>query len=397
MPAEDGAHGVLIEAERYRRRGPSLAGSSTEVVLWGQVPLPGASLPVSVLGVLRREFAILKLIKAPPENLRVRHVFRLPPPLLCAGPIRGKLRTALRGGVLVEMSSSKELLRVLDAAVQAAGSMEPVGHLRLGSGGGALIPSRLPDGVPVLIRVGQLRGSGEIERAADALEYLGSSDTKKVPRLLNRGETCGASWSVESQLAGQRPKRLGRDLIGEVARFCWSLPVTDGPPEAPGHDFDVIVRSFPRFAKSLNAMAKMVEAGLTQAPGVMRHGDLWAGNLLIRQGGLTGVVDWDAWHSSGVPGADLLYLTVTEEWLRSRKKLGEIWLRRPWRSQAFTEIAAPYWGRLSIEPAPELLNAVGLSAWASQVASNLARSPQLAFSPRWAHKNVSMVVEGLGY
>jgi hypothetical protein len=397
MPAADRARGVLVESERFWRRDSSPAGSSAEVVLWGQAPFPGASLPVTVFGVLRRELAVLRLTKFPPGDLRVRHVFRLPPPLLCAGPIRRRLRTALRGGVLVEMSSAAELPRVLDVAVQAAGSVEPVARLRLGSGGAALIPSRLPDGVPVLIRVGHLRGSAEIERAADALEYLGSTNTEMVPRLLSRGQTSGASWSVESRLGGRRPKRLGRDVVDEVARFCESLPVTDGPPEAPGHDFDLIVRSFPRLGESLNAMAKMVEGGLNQAPAVMRHGDLWAGNLLIRDGRLSGVVDWDAWHSSGVPGADLLYLTVTEEWLRSRKRLGDVWLRRPWRSRAFAEIAGSYWGRLNLEPAPELLNAVGLSAWASQVASNLVRSPQLAFSTRWARNNVSMVVDGLGY
>lgn len=397
MPAEECARGVLIESERSWRRDTSLAGSSAEVVLWGHAPFPGASFPVSMLGVLRRELTVLRLIKFPPESLRVRHVFRLPPPLLHAGLIRGKLRTALLCGILVEMSSSAELPRVLDAAVQAAGSVEPIARLRLGSGGGVLIPSRVADGAPVVIRVGRLRGSGEIGRAADALEYLGSSKARKVPRLLRRGETCGASWSVESLVAGHCPKRLGAPLIGEVTRFCSGLPSTGGPPEAPGQDLDLIARSFPRLAKSLSAMARLVEAALTPAPGIMRHGDLWAGNLLVQKGELAGVVDWDAWHPSGAPGSDLLYLVVTEQWLRSRKRLGEIWLDRPWRSQAFVAIATPYWHRLGLDPSPQLMDAVGLSAWATQVATNLARSPQLASSPQWAHNNVAAVVEGLRY
>ena len=397
MPAGDDRRGVLVEAKRSWRLDASRTASGADVLLWGHAPFPNAPLAVSIVSALWRELQVLRLRKFTPFGLRVRHVHRLSPPLLRAGLITGKLRVALLSGALVEMSSSPDLPRVLDEAARAAGSTEPAARLRLGSGGGVLLASRSAEGRPVLIRIGGPRGSREIMSAADALEHLASKGSLQVPQLLRKGETYGATWSVESMLAGQRPRRLKPHLIGELARFCWALPEADGLPEAPGEDLVLIARHFPRLAKSLDAVTKAIEAGLPQAPGVMRHGDLWAGNLLIENGALSGVVDWDAWHPSGVPGADLLYAVVAEQWMQSRRRLGEIWLSRPWRSQAFSEVATPYWRHRNIEPTPAVLDAVGLSAWASQVATSLARSPQLASSPRWTHNNVVSVVEGVGY
>ena len=397
MPAGDEKRGVLVEAKRSWRLDAFRTASEADVFLWGHAPFSDAPVAISIVSALWRELQILRLRKFTPFGLRVRHVHRLSPPLLRAGLITGKLRAALLSGVLVEMSSSPDLPRVLDEAARAAGSIEPAARLRLGSGGGVLIASRCADERPVLIRIGGPRGSREIMGAADALEYLASEGSLQVPQLLRRGETCGATWTVESMLSGQRPKRLKPRLIGELARFCWALPEADGPPEAPGEDLILIARHFPALAESLDAVARAIEAALPPAPGVMRHGDLWAGNLLTENGALSGVVDWDAWHPSGVPGADLLYAVVAEQWVQSRKRLGEIWLSLPWRSQAFSDIATPYWRHRSIEPTPAVLDAVGLSAWACQVATSLARSPQLASSPRWTHNNVVSVVEGIGY
>ena len=397
MPAGDENRGVLVEAKRSWRLDAFRTASEADVFLWGHAPFSDAPVAISIVSALWRELQILRLRKFTPFGLRVRHVHRLSPPLLRAGLITGKLRAALLSGVLVEMSSSPDLPRVLDEAARAAGSIEPAARLRLGSGGGVLIASRCADERPVLIRIGGPRGSREIMGAADALEYLASKGLLQVPQLLRRGETCGATWTVESMLSGKRPRRLKPRLIGELARFCWALPEADGPPKAPGEDLVLIARHFPELAKSLDAVAKAIEAALPPAPGVMRHGDLWAGNLLTENGALSGVVDWDAWHPSGVPGADLLYAVVAEQWVQSRKRLGEIWLSLPWRSQAFSDIATPYWRHRNIEPTPAVLDAVGLSAWACQVATSLARSPQLASSPRWTHNNVVSVVEGIGY
>jgi hypothetical protein len=396
MPADAKKKGVLVEAGEAWDRDALSAAATAEVVLWGQAPSAQASVAGAIVGALRREFAISRIKQAGPSGLSVRNVYRLPPPLLRAGPAKSKLGKALLSGALVEMTSDAGPERVLDVALKAAGATGLASQFQLGSGGGLLIHARV-NGAPVLVRVGTDRGAREIARAADALQYVAQNNLGPVPRLLIRGETHGAIWSVESLLPGHRPRRLRRRTLRDVASFCGALPPAEGAPEAPAEDFGVICRYLPQFGEPLTTIMRRVMQGFGHVRGVMRHGDLWAGNLLIREGSLTGVVDWDAWHPSGAPGTDLLYATVTDQWLRSRRRLGEIWRSRPWLSAAYEEAGATYWRGLEIFPSAELLEAVGLSAWAAQAATSLERSPHLASNPRWVHNTVGAVIRGLGY
>ena len=395
MPADAKKKGVLVEAGgTWDRDALPAAAANAEVVLWGQAPAAQASVAGAMVGALRRELAISRIKQVGPSGLSVRNVYRLPPPLLRAGLAKSKLGKALLSGALVEMTSNAGPERVLDVALKAAGATGAASHFQLGSGGGLLIHARVDD-APVLVRVGTQRGAREIARAADALQYM--DDMGSVPRLLIRGETHGAVWSVESLLPGRRPRRLRRRTLLDVASFCGALPPAEGAPEAPAEDFGLMCRYLPQFGEPLTTIMRRVIQEFGHVRGVMRHGDLWAGNLLIREGSLAGVVDWDAWHPSGAPGTDLLYTTVTDQWLRSRRRLGEIWRSRPWLSAAYGEAGASYWRGLDILPSAELLEAVGLSAWAAQVATSLDRSPHLASNPRWVHNTVGAVIRGLGY
>src|SRR5439155_22587256 len=117
-------------------------------------------------------------------------------------------------------------------------------------------------------------------------------------------------------------------------------------------------------------------------------GDLWRANLLQRSGHLCGVVDWDSWHPSGMPGADLLHLMGMEEAGRTRSALGKVWLRRPWRSDSFHRLTAGYWSHLAIAPSPGLYEAAGLAWWAAHVATALRRFPGLAGDAMWLGRNV---------
>lgn len=397
MPADATKKGVLVEAgEAWDRDALPAAAATAEVVLWGQAPSAQASVAGAIVGAVRRELAISMIKQTGSSGLSVRNVYRLPPPLLRAGLAKSKLGKALLAGALVEMASNAGPERVLDVALRAAGATGLGSHFQLGSGGGLLIHTRV-NGVPALVRVGTQRGAREIARAADALRYIAPNNMRLIPRLLTRGETHGAVWSVESLLPGRRPRRLRRRTLRDVAGFCGALPPAESAPEAPAEDFGLMSRCLPQFRDPLSTIMRRVKQELGHVRGVMRHGDLWAGNLLIRDGSLAGVVDWDAWHPSGAPGTDLLYTIVTDQWLRSRRRLGEIWRSRPWQSAVYAEAGAPYWRGLDILPSAELLEAVGLSAWGAQVATSLDRSPHLASNPRWVHNTVGAVIRGLGY
>jgi hypothetical protein len=104
------------------------------------------------------------------------------------------------------------------------------------------------------------------------------------------------------------------------------------------------------------------------------------------------VVDWDAWHPSGVPGTDLLHLVAASEAARSQRTFAELLADRSWRRPLLTDPALRrYWADLEIVPGEELLDCVLGSWWASQTAVRLARSPADAADPEWRRRNVAPV------
>jgi hypothetical protein len=124
----------------------------------------------------------------------------------------------------------------------------------------------------------------------------------------------------------------------------------------------------------------------------MRHGDLWAGNLLVERGVLRGVVDWDAWHPAAVPGTDLLHLLAMQEAVRRGRSLGELWRERPWEWAAFRQLTGGYWRALGLAPNRDVREAVAWAWWANQVACSLARLPELAMDEQWLRRNVEVVL-----
>lgn len=387
MPAERGRHGLLVEADERWSLDRSSVPRGTEVFLWGGAALPSAKMSAVLLSAARRETQLLRLRGRAPAPFGVRGIHRLPPPMLRGSTIGSELRAALLQGVLVEMTSHAGGSRVLDAAANAAGATTPVAGLRLGSGGSALSFVDGPDGTKALLRVGGSEGAPPVVHAAAALEHLAASEVGPVPRLLATGETCGASWSTETLLNGHRPKQLTAQLTSEAVSFCLRLPRAE-EAAAVRADMDIIAEHAPQAAASLATIKDYLHETCAALPGVMRHGDMWAGNLLVDGARLSGVVDWDGWHPAGLPGTDLTYLMVADLWLRNRRKLGRIWTERPWRSAHFRSVTAEYWQGFGLEPGTDLLDAIGIASWAAQVSTNLTRSPQLADNARWVDNNV---------
>jgi hypothetical protein len=121
---------------------------------------------------------------------------------------------------------------------------------------------------------------------------------------------------------------------------------------------------------------------------------MWAGNLLVNRGRLTGIVDWDAAHSCGVPGADLVHLVATDMRRRRRLPLGRAVLELPWRASTFTAATAEYWWALDIAPHRALLDLAGIAWWASEIHHTLVRFPQRRTDERWVAENVAAVLGG---
>jgi hypothetical protein len=308
-----------------------------------------------------------------------------------AGP-RARVRDLVRSGAVVELSSLPPGSRVLDAVISDAGAASLDGAFHAGAGGAALVPVVLRSGARAMLRLAPVGSLGDPASVAETLERLRLAGVAIAPRLEGRGVIAGASWAVERALPGRRPAELTPGLATQVASACSRLPMVSGPPAAPVDDLRSIAAVLPDRAPTLEVMERQVVDGLQDLPAVLRHGDLWTGNVLVDRGALTGLVDWDASHPAGAPGADLLQLVAADARRRAHQSLGQAFLDRPWRFSMFTAVAADYWAACDLAPSADALDAVGVAWWATEVGGTLKRFPRRATDAHWLEANVDTVL-----
>jgi phosphotransferase family enzyme len=392
MPADAAKRGVLIEATKDWELEAADVPREADVVVWGGWPPRGRhSVLTSILSALKRELALRTLRSRLPDGFVQTRVHRLSPVNLRPRTGRGRAKAAIFSGALVEIQRPPGVCTVLDAVADAAGIRVDARPLHPGSGVSAWLRGRGPGG-EVLLRFGATGSQADPHGAARCLERLEAAGIRRVPRVVSGGRRDGVSWSAESILPGATPRRLTPELAVAAGAFLASLPVSEGPPAAWRDDLLAIREAFPSRSREIDALAAGLEVRLASLPSVLRHGDLWAGNLLVERGSFTGVIDWDAWHPEGVPGADLMYLGVMDRALSAGPSCGRIWSDRPWRLPIVRHASPAYWSRLGLSPGEDLLQAVALAGWAAQVASALRRAPELASTRRWVLRNVEPVL-----
>jgi|GEM_PF-2282519 len=390
LPSGEGRPGVVIAAPPTWAFDPRAVPADADVVIWGRLPSAGGG----IRRALARERALRTL--RPPAQLEVCAVHRLAAPGLAAG-VRGDLRSALRGGALVEIARRDGVRRVLDAVADRADLARLGSRVHAGSGGTLLVRGTLVDGTGVLLRVGRCGTPADPAHVADELERLGAAAVPLVPRLLGRGSCAGASWVAELALAGRRPVRAGGELVRQVVAACTRFPRFEGAPAAVVDDVVGAAALLPERAARLLVLAADLATQARGLPAILRHGDLWTGNLLVDRGRLTGMIDWDAAHPAGVAGADLVQLLATEARRRAHRSLGAAFVARPWRAPAFRRATAQYWAAVGAAPHRELLEVAGIAWWATEVHHTLARLPHRAADERWVAANVDAVLVNLGY
>jgi Phosphotransferase enzyme family len=393
LPA-DGRRSLVVETGP-RWSWEAAPASKPDIMVWGRGPAPSGT-PTRVLAAmaLARERALVKLKIRPPRPYRVTAVHRWPPAKLRAGSARNRIREVLLGGAIVELATGDPPPRVLDAAARAAGFDDPVRRFGAGSGGSALATLRDGSGRHVL-RVAGIGQPADPAHAAEALERLASLGIDVVPQVRGRGRVLTASWTLETRLPGRRPARVSATIARQVAAVCRQLPRASGGPTALRQDLDRIAAAIPDRRRPLMDLSETVSGRLARLPLVMRHGDLWAGNLLVSGDRLTGIVDWDSWHAAAAPGIDLLHLLAADTALRTKREIGEVWLDRPWRSEAFALMAADYWAAIGDRPTAGELDAVGVAWWAAEIGHALELAPEQAQDRRWVGLNVEAVLGSL--
>lgn len=380
-PAAGGGETRLIEAgDAWNAE--ELHGLGAAPAIWGNLSTHGGGpIGAAIRHAVRRERALRRLRRV--EGAVAVH--RLAPSAR-SDRLRPAIRGALRSGLLVEINA-RGRERVVDLVLRDAGAPPgPSVHLRPRADGSALAMFRATSGEAVVLRVTTANPTAIRENAA-GLAALESASVPDVPRLRGQGRTAGAEWTTETRLAGRIPPRIESSVLDATVAFCGALP-----RQARATSLDErllrLAGRHDRWATLLRAMA----GSRPSLPGILQHGDLWLRNLLVEREGLSGVIDWETWHPSGVPGADLLQLVAMDRRRRARQGIGALWASGVWRSDEFVGLATPYWRRLGIDVDEPLLEAVGLDWWAGQV----LRHERLSGSADWVRDNVDRVLRTFG-
>jgi peptidoglycan/xylan/chitin deacetylase (PgdA/CDA1 family) len=221
----------------------------------------------------------------------------------------------------------------------------------------------------------------------------------RVSEPLAHGRTRLAEWSVERRLPGATAGGLTEPLMRDVVDFLVALHRSpDGGAGADAADDAAAVGSFtPADADALERRAAEIDGVLAGCPRGFGHGDFFLGNLLVEEGRLSGVIDWDAGGHGRMPLLDLLHLrhaaahdVPDEDWGMA---LVEHLL--PWARSGGDPLTRDYCGRVGIDHEPRVLEALVLRYWLDRLAYQLRTHEQRRSQPRWLERNVSSVLDAL--
>lgn len=388
LPLEATSGAVMRADERWRLGG---AATAADDAVWGREPSWEPAGPRLVRYAWERERALLRLrARSRGRPVSLAGVYRWTHPFYRARRLPGAM-TRLREGLVVELAGRDRGLRLLDHAAMAAGIQERVDVFHIGAGGSIGAPATLRSGEPAILRVALAGCAVDPMRSAEALERLAPLALAGVPLLIGRGQAGAAAWTTESLLPGRAPAAVSASLVASVASFCLALPRSERPPSALGEQLAELARRLPSLAEPLAHLQARTDPVVRALPSVLGHGDLWRDNVLVHAGRLSGIVDWDAWHPSAVPGTDLMHFVSSARAFATQRSFAELLPERPWEDELFARPAERYWRELGIEPSPEVLEAVALAWWAGQALSDLTRNPRHADDAEWLRRNVEPV------
>jgi hypothetical protein len=244
---------------------------------------------------------------------------------------------------------------------------------------------------------------------AEVLQHLAStglSDDMRplLPQVVATDLTGITRWTLESRVPGTRaPATASPRLQRDYLRFLVALFRADAPlePVPPLADDAEAVGSLlgAGTATVLRDLAGRLEADLRGLPRGLAHGDFFPGNILVRGGRLSGVVDWDTAGARRLPLVDLLHLIASTSGRR-----GSLWwgptivdLLLPMARRGGSAAMHEYCQAVGIEVTTKGLEALVAAYWLGRVRYQLTTYDDRVERPTWLRRNVHQVLAALVY
>jgi aminoglycoside phosphotransferase (APT) family kinase protein len=258
-----------------------------------------------------------------------------------------------------------------------------------------------------LLRIAVGPSRGQLQRQAAAHSSL--REAGLPPRAVElvawveaQGRTGLADWSLERRLPGRTPSpSFPAPLVAACVDFLVLLHGAEGTDE-PRRTATAMAETAAGFlasgdAREIASLGERLDAALAGVPRGFAHGDFFRGNLLVEDGGLVGVVDWDAASPGRFPLTDLLHLRHMNEHRPADLDWGPTLVEHllPWARSGGDDPAREYCLRLGIEPGPDLLEQLVVVYWLDRLGYQLSTYADRAARPRWLERNVSHVLHAL--
>jgi aminoglycoside phosphotransferase (APT) family kinase protein len=231
-----------------------------------------------------------------------------------------------------------------------------------------------------------------------------SSVLDRIPWPHGRGRRNLVDWSVERRLPGRTPRpQLGPALVADCVSFLVDLhsSTAAAAPAAPNgvvSNAEVVAAACPQEeAELLARLAERAEGRLADFPRGFGHGDFYRGNLLVEDGRLVGVVDWDTATPDSLPYLDLFHLRVFSEHRPADHRWGAVVTEYllPLAQSGGDDVIRDYGRRIGVEPSPAELEALVIAYWLDRLAYQLATVADRLVRERWLKENVHRAVRVL--
>jgi aminoglycoside phosphotransferase (APT) family kinase protein len=149
---------------------------------------------------------------------------------------------------------------------------------------------------------------------------------------------------------------------------------------------------------AVERLADTLVAALGSLPLGFAHGDFFHGNLLVEDGRLVGVVDWDSAGPGRLPLLDLLHFLQAS----ASRDLGDLdWGPRfvryllPLTRAGGDDTIHSYAKRIGLVCGSDVLEGLALAYWLDYVDYQLRAHPHRAEQPRWLAANVHAVIQAI--
>ena len=204
------------------------------------------------------------------------------------------------------------------------------------------------------------------------------------------GEQCGVPALLMTRLPG-RARWRARTLDGFVVRLAEQLPAIHATPVPADDDFPTYHRYHagrepepPTWTRAPDAWMTAITRHASNPPTfepVFVHRDYHSGNVLWRDGAVTGIVDW-AWACRGPPLVDVAHCRLNLVLARGVEAADQF--RAAWQSVAGVTDYDPTWDLIdAVDALPDLEDsATALRRLDEWVARTVAGSRQLPISCR---------------